>query len=118
MRIQRKTKRGTVYQASFRGRPSKEAVLALDAIADAAVKTMQAPAVTLAWRVDINCWMGIVAAATEPAARWRAVAAYRDIGYGQKGVWPSVTAHRAPEYDNHPELIRQPKIMHNESNLR
>lgn len=38
MRIQRKTRKGTVYQASFRRRPTKEAVQALDALADAAAK--------------------------------------------------------------------------------
>lgn len=72
----------------------------------------------VAWHIDINSMSCIVYAETLPKARWKAVSNYWEAGYGRKGLWPNPKACRAPRYDNHPELIRQPTICHSEQNLR
>lgn len=56
----------------------------------------------LAWRItvqDISC---IVFAETAPKARWRAVHAYREAGFGRRGQWPTTKHARVPLYDNSP----------------
>lgn len=54
----------------------------------------------LAWSVEIDTMNAIVFAETAPKARWIAVKAYREAGYGLRGSWPSCCARRCERHDN------------------
>lgn len=56
----------------------------------------------LAFDVTIDSTHAIVWAETPAKARWQAVKAYRDAGYGRQREWPRPTARRVPRYDDHP----------------
>lgn len=55
----------------------------------------------LAFEVEINDLYCVAFAATPAKAKWIAVKAYWDA-YGTKGVWPSVSIARRPQYDKFP----------------
>ena len=57
------------------------------------------PSVCVGWKVEVDGVPCIVFAETKTKARWKAVAAYREAGYGRRGEWPRVTAWRAEEFD-------------------
>lgn len=54
----------------------------------------------VAWKVEVNRWILITFATTEPKARWRAVRYFREVHDSRRGYWPSVTVKRASEHDN------------------
>lgn len=76
------------------------------------------PAETLvAYRVEIDD-MGCICFASSPAkARWMAVAAYWEAGYGRRGVWPRPSAYRRPHLDSHPAKDRDPGRCYAEDTL-
>lgn len=69
--------------------------------------------VPLAWRVEINDISCIVFAATKAKARWVAVRAYWEAGYG-RGTWPNPVAVRAPRHDNSPRRNEWPQAWNEE----
>lgn len=72
----------------------------------------------VAFRVEINSLSCIVAAQTRPKAQWIATRAYWEAGYGSRGLWPRAVAHRAPRFDFHPTLLRDPTKAYTEESLR
>jgi hypothetical protein len=54
-----------------------------------------------AFGVRVNGTLCIVFAATRPKAKWVAVKAYREAGYGKRGEWPIISICRDPMYDDH-----------------
>ena len=72
----------------------------------------------LAYRVQIDDMGCICFAATAPKARWMAVKAYWEAGYGRKGVWPCPVAARRPIYDNSPLADRDPGRTYTEEYVR
>lgn len=54
----------------------------------------------LAFEVELNEWRTICFGPTPAAAKWQAVAAFREAGYGGRRWWPAhLKASRRPEYD-------------------
>lgn len=78
--------------------------------------TATAPAV-IAFTVEIDDMRCIAFAATPAKARWKAVKAYWEAGYGRRGVWPRPTAWRCPRFDNHPTGQRDADRVYSESSL-
>lgn len=53
-----------------------------------------------AWEVFLDGIPAVCFCPTRSAAKWRAVAAWRDAGYGRRGEWPGrITARRRPDLD-------------------
>lgn len=53
----------------------------------------------VAWSVEIDSMTCVVFATTKPKARWLAVSAYWEAGYGRKRMWPRPVAWREPRFD-------------------
>lgn len=71
----------------------------------------------LAFGVEIYDMRAVVFAATNPKARWLAVKAYWEAGYGSKRVWPRPKAWREPRLDKY-VATSNPTICYAEENLR
>lgn len=71
----------------------------------------------LAFGVEIYDLRAVVFAATNPKARWLAVKAYWEAGYGSKRVWPRPKAWREPRLDKY-VATSNPNICYAEENLR
>ncbi len=70
-----------------------------------------------AFEVNIEDMRCIAFAETPAKARWKAVRAYWDAGYGRKGVWPRPTASRRPIFDGHAASVANPNRVFTESYL-
>ena len=54
----------------------------------------------VAWIVDIFAFPEVVCFATSEAkAKWIAIKAYRNAGYGSRGSWPDIICKRGSDYD-------------------
>lgn len=64
--------------------------------------------ILLAFEVDLNEQRCITFGVTPAAAKWRAVAAWREAGFGSPGEWPtSLTVVRRPDLDAFPLAERK-----------
>lgn len=71
----------------------------------------------LVFRVEIYDMHGVVFAASNPKARWIAVCAYWQAGYGSKKLWPRPKACRAQGLDRY-ATGRNSNTVYSEEYLR
>ena len=60
----------------------------------------------VAWSVEIDSMSCVVFAATAAKARYVAVRAYWEAGYGSRRTWPRAVAWREPRFDASPLKAR------------
>lgn len=71
----------------------------------------------VAFEVEINAMRCIVFAATPAKARWIAVRAYWEAGYGSKGRWPDAVTKRIPLHDKSAAVMSDHTKAYSESYL-